>query len=126
ARLLFIRIRSMGDCLLLTSPVSALKREFPAFRISVLVERRWLPCFENNPDFDHVLAVDSKLSAALTLLGRRFDAIVNLHGGTTSFVYSCLAWGKRIGAEHYRYARLYHGLFPPPDPGVHTVKSTME
>ena len=115
----------MGDCLLLTSPVSALKREFPEFRVSVLVEKRWAACFENNPDFDDVLSVRSKLSAAGTLLTRRFDVILNLHGGSTSLVYSCLAWGKRVGAEHYRYARLYHGLVPAPDPAVHTVTSTM-
>jgi heptosyltransferase-3 len=57
---------------------------------------------------------------------RYFHAIVNLHGGPTSLVYSCLAWGKRIGVEHYRGAKLYHGRVPVPQPAVHTVESTME
>jgi ADP-heptose:LPS heptosyltransferase len=116
----------MGDCLLLTSPVRALKEEFSGFRITVLVERRFAPCFSRNPDFDEVLTAGPKWSTAARLLTRRFDVIVNLHGGPTSLVYSCVAWGKRIGAEHYQGAKLYHGRVPAPDSQVHTVQSTME
>jgi len=115
----------MGDCLLLTGPVRALKQEFPGFRVAVLVESRFAPCFDGNPDFDQVLIASRKVRTGLRLLMRRFHAIVNLHGGPTSSVYSCLAWGKRIGMKHYRGSFLYHGCVPPPDPSVHTVESTM-
>jgi heptosyltransferase-3 len=115
----------MGDCLLLTAPVRALKEEFPAFRTSVLVEHRFAECFAGNPDFNEILVVRGKVFAGMHLLTRRFDAIVNLHGGPTSLAYSCLTWGKRIGLEHYKGAKLYQGLVPPPDPSVHTVESTM-
>jgi heptosyltransferase-3 len=116
----------MGDCLLLTAPVRALKEEFPGFRISILVEHRFADCFDGNPDFDEVLTVQSKTAIGVRLLARRFNAIVNLHGGPTSLVYSCLAWGRRIGAEQYKGSTLYHGLVPPPDSSVHTVESSME
>ncbi len=106
----------MGDCLLLTSPVRALKEEFPEFRISVLVESRFAPCFDGNPDVDEVIAVQSKLSTAARLIGRRFEAIINLHGGPTSLLYNRLPWGKRVGAEHYRGVKLYRGIVPRPDP----------
>src|SRR5262245_45162259 len=115
----------MGDCLLLTGPVRALKQEFPSFRVAVLVESRFAPCFDGNPDFDQVLIASRKVGTGLRLLTRRFHAIVNLHGGPTSLVYSCLAWGKRIGIEHYRGSFLYHGCVPPSNPSVHTVESTM-
>ncbi len=115
----------MGDCLLLTSPVRALKLEFPEFRISVLVDQRFADCFDGNPDFGEIIAARGKLSTAIRLLARRYDAIINLHGGPTSLVFAGMAWGRRIGAEQYRYARLYHGLFPRPEPAAHTVESTM-
>ena len=104
----------MGDCLLLTSPIRALKQQFPAFRIAVLVEPQFAGCFDGNPDFDEILLARKKYTTAARLLGRRFDAIVNLHGGPTSLLYACMAWGKRIGAEHYQYAKLYNGLMPWP------------
>ncbi len=115
----------MGDCLLLTGPVRALKEEFPKFRISVLVDPRFVDCFDGNPDFDEVIGAANKYLTGGRLLARRFEAIVNLHGGPTSFAYAVLAMGKRIGAEHYQYSNLYHGLTPRPDPAVHTVESTM-
>jgi len=115
----------MGDCVLLTGPVRALKEEFPGFRISVLVEARLASCFDGNPDFDQILIAGGKFSTAIRLLTRRFNAIVNLHGGPTSLAYSCLAWGKRIGVEHYRASKLYHGLLPAPPSSAHTVESTM-
>ncbi len=115
----------MGDCLLLTGPVRVLKQEFPGFRISVLVEPRFAGCFDANPDFDEILHAEGKFTTGLRLLQRRFDVILNLHGGPTSLVLACLAWGKRVGAEHYQAAKLYHGLVPSPEPLAHTVESTM-
>lgn len=114
----------MGDCLLLTSPVRALKEEFPDFQISVLVESRFAACFDGNPDFSEIIALKTKASA-LKLLARRFDAVINLHGGPTSAWYSCLAWGPRIGAQLGRYHWLYRGHFPSPEVHMHTVDATM-
>jgi ADP-heptose:LPS heptosyltransferase len=115
----------MGDCLLLTSPVRALKEAFPGFRVSVLVEPKFADCFAGNPDFSEVLVARGKYATATRLLLRRFHAIINLHGGTTSLFYSCMAWGRRVGVEHYRGSFLYNGLVPPPDSAAHTVESTM-
>ena len=114
----------MGDCLLLTGPVRALKEEFPKFRISVLVDSRFAPCFEGNPDFSQIIPVERK-SQAVRLLGRRFHAVINLHGGPTSFAYSCLSWGPRIGLEQYRFGWAYNGLAPKPDSAFHTTTATM-
>ena len=114
----------MGDCLLLTSPIRALKEEFPRFRITVLVEARFAGCFEGNPDFDEVLAIKRK-KEALQLAKRRFDLVVNLHGGPTSLFYALLPHGKRVGFEQFQYKWLYQGLLPSPDPKVHTVEATM-
>ena len=115
----------MGDCLLLTSPVRALKSEFPSFRVSVLVDARFAPCFSGNPDFAEVIPVSSKAATLLTLARRRFDLIVNLHGGPTSLLYALAARGPAVGAEHYQYASLYTATFPKPDAGIHTAASTL-
>jgi ADP-heptose:LPS heptosyltransferase len=115
----------MGDCLLLTAPVRALKEEFPDFRISVLVEARFADCFDGNPDFHEIIVASKKFATAARLMMRRFDLIVNLHGGPTSLVYSLSPMGRRVGAEHFQYSKFYNGLLPPPDPGVHSVQATM-
>ena len=114
----------MGDCLLLTSPIRALKEEFPGFRISVLVESRFADCFDNNPDIDEILSIRQK-SESLRLLTRRFDLILNLHGGPTSLMYALMARGPRIGFAQYQYSRLYSGLLDKPDPKAHSVEAGM-
>ena len=127
ARILLVRLRSMGDCLLLTSPIRALKREFPGFQVSVLVEPRFAGCFDGNPDVAEILSTsEKKYSAVARLLGRRFDAVVNLHGGPTSLLYCCAAWGPRIGVHDFQYSWLYSGVVPRPEAKLHTVETTME
>ena len=114
----------MGDCLLLTSPIRALKEEFPSFRISVLAESRFAPCFAGNHDISGVIAITRKTDA-LALLTRPFDLVINLHGGPTSLIYSVLARGRRIGFEQFQYRFLYNGLLAAPNAGVHSVEATM-
>ncbi len=127
ARILLVRLRSMGDCLLLTGPIRALKQEFPGFRISVLVEPRFAECFEGNRDVAEILTTsEEKYTTVARLLLRRFNAIINLHGGPTSLVYCLATWGSRIGVEDYQYRRLYGGLMPRPKARMHTVETTME
>ncbi len=127
ARILLIRLRSMGDCLLVTSPLRALKQEFPGFRVSVLVQPEFAGCFDGNSDVDEVLITgEAKFQTVGRLLVRHFHAIVNLHGGPTSLTYACATWGRRIGVEGYQYARLYSGLIPRPGENLHAVEATME
>jgi heptosyltransferase-3 len=114
----------MGDCLLLTGPVRALKEEFPGFRISVVVESRFAGCFDGNPDFAEVIALKGK-HAAIQLIARRFHAILNLHGGPTSLAYACMALGPRIGADQFQYRKLYNGLIPSSEPHTHCVDATL-
>ena len=127
ARILLVRLRSMGDCLLLTSPLRALKQEFPRFRVSVLVDPKFSGCFDLNPDVDEILVTSKKkYQTVARLLIRRFHVIVNLHGGPTSLSYSCAAWGRRIGVEGHQYDPLYSRLIPRPASNLHTVEATME
>lgn len=127
ARILLVRLRSMGDCLLLTSPLHALRHAFPGFRIAILAESRYAPCFEGNPNVEQVfIATTGKYETARRLLRERFDAIINLHGGPTSLVYSRAARGKCYGLEDYPCGFLYSGLVPRGNLNVHTVEGTLE
>ena len=125
SRILFIRLRSMGDCLLLTSPLRALKEDFPGFRISVLVESRFAGCFEGNPDIDSILSITSKADG-FRRVANRFDLVINLHGGPTSLMYALAARGLRIGFEQYPHRWLYRGLLPRPQPRTHATVATLD
>ena len=106
----------MGDCLLLTSPIRALKEEFPDFRITVLVESRFAGCFEGNPDIDEVISIARKKQAL-----RARQAPLRSRGEPPRRpdepdCMRLLARGPHVGFEQFQYRRLYRGLLPPPIP----------
>lgn len=127
ARVLFVRLRSMGDCLLLTGPLRALRKGFPQFRVSVLVEPAFADCFRRNPDLDSILETrESKLRTMRALRSLPFDAVVNLHGGPTSFFYTLAARAVRVGVRGYQYGWLYSRLLNNPEIRQHTVLTTTD
>ena len=81
ARVLVVRLRSLGDCVLTTPALELLGRHRPDLSIGVVVERRFRAVFEGNPHvaerLDPAVAEVARFRPALTL---------NLHGGTRSLV----------------------------------------
>jgi lipopolysaccharide heptosyltransferase II len=104
---LLIRLRLLGDVVFTTPAVRALRRRFPDARLTYLVERAAAPAVVGNPHLDEVIVVphtrglqrladDVRLARALR--ARRFDVVVDFHGGPRA---SWLAWAtgarRRVG-----------------------------
>ncbi len=78
-RLLIVRLRNLGDCVLMTPVVEALRRWRPELEITVLVEQRFAPAFSGNPNITRLEIVSGDRGP----LGRyraRFDAVARLRG----------------------------------------------
>src|SRR3990172_4239755 len=86
ARVLVIRLRSLGDALLVTPALRALKRWRPDLRLSVLLYARFASILASNPDLEEVIELapagpGGPLRLAQTvarLRGRRLAACFNL------------------------------------------------
>src|SRR5262245_5824373 len=59
ARVLVIRLRSLGDVVLLTPALAAVHRSRPDLRVTVLVEPGFAPLLEGNPAVEKVLPARS-------------------------------------------------------------------
>lgn len=103
-----VRLRSLGDCVLTTPAIELLKRHRPDLRIAVVVENRFAPVFEGNPDISRLLAPHLP-----PLLGWRPTLVVNLHGGMRSLVLTefCAA-PVTAGFAHYRCSWAYSVRIP--------------
>src|SRR4051794_34087069 len=55
SRVVVVRLRSLGDCVLTTPALDILKRCRPDLRIAVVVEDRFHAIFERNPDVETIL-----------------------------------------------------------------------
>ena len=113
ARVLIIRLRSLGDTLLMTPALRLLHDWRPDLRISVLVEHPWDELLEGNPAIHSVMVMRGKLRTAWQVRRARFAAVVNLHGGPTSaFLTRLSGAGLRAGFEHFRDAAAYNLRVP--------------
>ena len=143
AKILFIRLRSLGDTILSIPLYTALKTWRPDLGISVLVEEPNDQVIANNPCVDHIISIPAadgsnwkvfraRLSALANMRQSRFDCCINLHGGSTSACLTALSGARyRVGYRGFRNAFAYNlrvGSTTMLSPGVksHTVEHQIE
>jgi len=107
--ILLIRPRLIGDVVFTTPAVRAVRRRFPDAWISYLVEPEAAAVVQANPNLNEIIVaprrggwhrVPADLALARRLRARRFDLVIDFHGGPRS---SWLAWAtgapQRIGYD---------------------------
>ena len=128
-RVLVVRLRSIGDTVLATPSIHALRRFLPHARIDLLLEDWVAPLVAGNPDVDQVMTVrrgstSSRLAVARQLRATRYDVAFNLHGGSTAaFLTRASGATHRVGYASYRYARLHNHHAPPASALWHTEQT---
>ena len=106
-RILLIRLRLIGDVVFTTPVIRALKRALPDAHLTYLVERESAAVVRGNPHLDELIIIRRSrgvsrvlddLRLARTLRHRRFDIVIDMHGGPRSG-WLTLATGapQRIG-----------------------------
>ena len=92
-RILLVRPRLIGDVILTTPAVRAIRRRFPDAELLYLVESLAAPVVAGNPHLNEVFVVEHRrgwdrvkddLRLARTLRSRRIDVAVDFHGGPRS------------------------------------------
>jgi lipopolysaccharide heptosyltransferase II len=115
-RVLVVRLRSIGDTVLATPSLIALKRFLPDAQIDLLLEDWVAPVLEGFDAIDNVLTfkksdLKSRLRAAWKVRQNRYDVAFNLHGGTTATFFVRASGAKhRVGFKGYQYNFLYNHL----------------
>ena len=117
-RVLVIRLRSIGDTVLATPSLIALRRFLPDAQIDILLEDWVAPLLEGFDAIDNVISVDpdggGRIKAARQIRRARYDVVFNLHGGTTStFLTRATGAPHRVGYADYRYSFLLNHRSPP-------------
>jgi lipopolysaccharide heptosyltransferase II len=117
-RVLVVRLRSIGDTVLATPALGALRRFLPEARIDLLLEDWIAPLLYGHRDIDNVVAIRrsslaSRVRTLLRLRRARYDVAFNLHGGTTATLLTRLSGARqRVGYAHYRFGSLHSHAMP--------------
>jgi ADP-heptose:LPS heptosyltransferase len=122
-RILVIRLRRLGDLLLTTPTLRAIRSAYPAARIEVLAQAGFQQALIGNPYIDDVLVLEPGFAALGRLLivcrRRNYDVVLDLQSSSRSapFVLASRArirvgWQKRSGRD-WVYNRLVRGWNDP-------------
>ena len=120
SKVLVIRLRSIGDTVLSTPSLFALRRFLPDAQIDILVEDWVAPVLDNHPHIDNVVVLGRgglmlRANVAWQIRSMDYDVVYNLHGGTTStFLTRATGARHRVGLKTYQYAGLHNHLAPSP------------
>jgi len=118
-RVLFVRLRSIGDTVLTTPSLFAMRRFLPQARIDILLEDWVAPVLDGCADVDNIVTFKrgskkERLLATRAIRKARYDVVFNLHGGTTATLMTRASGAKhRVGFGHYQYKNLHNHLAPP-------------
>ncbi|HEV7860612.1 MAG TPA: glycosyltransferase family 9 protein [Pyrinomonadaceae bacterium] len=135
-RVLVVRLRSIGDTVLATPALYALRRFVPGAQIDILLEDWVAPLLDGLELVDQVITIErhSKASRARVmraLRAARYDVVYNLHGGTTATLITRASGAKhRVGYASYQYSRLHNHTAPPASelwgrPQTHSVEQQL-
>ncbi len=121
-RLLLVRLRSLGDAILTLPLIEALHAWRPELQLDVLIEAPHAPVF-HHPAVHEILILRARqwpaaggwnrLRTAWEIRRRCYPAALNLHGGTTSMLFTSISGAKlRIGQRGHRGSRIYTDRIP--------------
>ena len=132
--ILVIKLRYIGDVLLATPTVRAIKAARSDVRVTMMVNRGTEDVLSKNPDLDEIVVLDKgSLAAQWRLIAglrrRRFDTVIDLTDGDRSAFLSWISGAPvRIGFndEHRWRGRCYTEVVQPV-PGVrHRIDRDLE
>ncbi len=114
-RVLVVKLRSIGDTVLSTPSLIALRRFLPDAQIDILLEDWVSPVLNGFDAVDNVISVGREVGErfrmGLEIRRRSYDVAFNLHGGTTATWFVRVSGAPhRIGYESYRLSFLYNHL----------------
>ncbi|HNY38973.1 MAG TPA: glycosyltransferase family 9 protein [Bryobacteraceae bacterium] len=108
ARVLLIRLRSLGDCVLTTPALALLHAHRPDLHIGVMVESRFAAIYDGNPAVHEILPPSSFLAWQF-----KPRLTINLHGGPASARMTFASRARhRAGFAHFRQQFAYNLKIP--------------
>lgn len=135
-KILVVRLRSIGDTVLATPSLNALRRFLPEAEIDILVEDWVAPVLSEHPAVNKIIRMQRGSLAARARVARelrssRYDVVYNLHGGTTATLLTRATGARhRVGYASYQYSHLHNHQAPSPlvlwqQPKTHSVEQQL-
>lgn len=128
-RILLLRIDRVGDMIVSTPAIHAIRRRFPEAEVHVVASRANAQILKGNPDVDavHVHSAPA-LCSLFRVLRSRWDVVADLNTGpslTSGLLARLSRTPLRVSFDKERAASFYDVRLPP-DEGAHRARETMK
>ncbi|MEK6299201.1 MAG: glycosyltransferase family 9 protein [Acidobacteriota bacterium] len=119
-RVLLVRLRSIGDTVLMTPCLQALNDWRPDIEIGLVTEPLAAPVLDGHLTVEHVFVAGPSVPSRLRLVSRLrhqgFDVAFNLHGGTTALMLTAMSGARHtVGYRGRRGSWLLSDRAPAPN-----------
>jgi lipopolysaccharide heptosyltransferase II len=106
--ILAVRFSSIGDVLLITPLLRAIRAQYPAARVTVLTKPGFVPLLSHNPNLSRVISLDQRRGLrdlAAELRAGRYTHLLDLHDNLRSRMLRLLVPGNWSSYPKHRLAR---------------------
>jgi|GEM_PF-380324 len=134
-KILAIKLRALGDTVLMTASLNELRRIWPQAEIHVVVNAKWAPLLEGHPSIDRLWPCEwrnektarTRAVARLALKLRRenYDICLNFHASPSSAALA-FGTGARVRSIHRHGSPSGSNFSTVAIPGAHFHKSVLD
>lgn len=101
-KILIVRFSSIGDIVLTSPVVRALKEQLPGVELHYLTKERFVGIVETNPHLSKIHTIEKSIDEILPALkAEKFDYLIDLHHNVRT-----LALKKKLGCTSYSFPKL--------------------
>lgn len=101
-KILIVRFSSIGDIVLTTPVVSALRSRFPDAELHFLTKEKFRSVLDPNPRLDTIWTIQKSIDEVLSALkAEKFDYLIDLHHNVRT-----LALKRKLGVRAYSFPKL--------------------
>ncbi len=101
-KILVVRFSSIGDIVLTTPIIRALKKQVQDVEIHYLTKKNFLPLLESNPHLNKIYAIEKSIDEVLSeLKAEQYDFLIDLHHNIRT-----LQLKFKLGIKHFSFPKL--------------------
>jgi heptosyltransferase-1 len=121
-RILLIRLRRIGDVVLTTPAITALRKGFPQANITYVIDEPYRELVEGHPDLDRVIVLPKHLGFKefrkhLRPIRRdAYDAVIDFHGGPRASLLTFFSGARLKIGYRIKYKSLVYDIKLPREP----------
>jgi heptosyltransferase-1 len=118
-KVILVRLRRIGDVVMTTPAITALRKSLPSVHISYVIETPYRELIEGNPHVDQTIVIPRPLgtkrflNTIRMLRKERYDVAIDFHGGPTASLITSLSGARQKIGYRIKYKSFAYDISLP-------------